>query len=53
MISKSKTKVMAYLGKDPVRTKVILENKPIEQTSHFNYLGCDISYECDNDIKNE
>jgi hypothetical protein len=28
----------------------VLNNKPIEQVSHFRYLGCDISYERDNDL---
>ena len=50
-ISKSKTIVMAFLGKHHIGTKIILENKPIKQISHFNYLGCGISYEYDNDIK--
>ena len=44
---------MAFQGKDPERKKIILENKPIEQISHFNYLGCDTSYEYDNCIKNK
>jgi hypothetical protein len=49
-ISTSKTKVMAFLGKEPLRTKIELNGKPIEQVSHFKYLGCDISYEHDRDI---
>ena len=50
-ISAMKTKVMAFLGKDPVRSKIVLNDKPIEQVSHFRYLGCDISYEPDRDIE--
>jgi hypothetical protein len=40
-ISTTKTKVMAYQGKYPIRSKIILNNKSIiEQVSNFNYLGC-------------
>lgn len=49
-ISTTKTKVMAFLGKSPIRTKIVLYEKPIEQVSHFRYLGCDISYEPDRDV---
>ena len=52
-ISKSKTKVMAFQGKDLIRRTITLEIRPIEQVSHFNYLGWDIFYEYDNDIKNK
>ena len=43
---------MAFQGKYLIKTKIILENKSTEQISHFNYLGCDIPYGNDNDIKN-
>lgn len=52
-ISYNKTKVMAFKGTYPVRTKIIIDNRPIEQVSHFNYLGCDVSYNYDNDITNK
>jgi hypothetical protein len=42
---------MAFLGAYPVRTKITIHNHQIEQVSHFNYLGCDVSYKADNDIK--
>ncbi|PSN32209.1 hypothetical protein C0J52_24601 [Blattella germanica] len=35
---------MAFKGRDPIRSKIILENKVLEQVSHFKYLGCDITY---------
>ena len=38
-ISKEKTKVMAFRGPHPVRSKILLENKSIEQVSKFNFLG--------------
>ena len=50
-ISNTKTKVMDFLGENSVRTKIIIDNSVLEQVSHFNYLGCDISYRKDNDIK--
>ena len=37
-ISKNKTKVMAFTGNDPIRTMIILENKPIEQISHVIFV---------------
>lgn len=43
-------KMTAFHGKEPVRAKIIINSKPIEQVLHFNYLGCDISYNYDNDI---
>lgn len=52
-ISIKKTKVMAHRGKFPVRTKIIMDNQPLEQISHFEYLGCNISYEVDHDIENK
>ncbi|KAK9877518.1 hypothetical protein WA026_018626 [Henosepilachna vigintioctopunctata] len=41
---------MAFKGKEPIRTKIIIENKCIEQVSHFTYLGCDITYDYDDDM---
>ena len=34
-----KTKSMAVKGRDPVRTKIVIDNKIIEQVNLFNYLG--------------
>ena len=36
---------MAFRGRDPVRTKIVIDNKIIEQINSFNYLGNMISYE--------
>ena len=36
---------MAFEGRDPVRTKIVIDNKIIEQINLFNYLGNMISYE--------
>jgi len=36
---------MAFKGRDPIRTKIVIDNKIIEQVNSFNYLGNMISYE--------
>jgi len=41
---------MAFKGRDPVRTKTVIDNKIIEQVNSFNYLGNMISYEKELDI---
>lgn len=52
-ISEKKTKVMAFKGKFPVRSKIVINGNIIDQVSHFNFLGCDISYEYENDVDNK
>lgn len=52
-ISKDKTKIMAFEGKETVRSKIIIDNKTLEQVSHFNYLGCDTTYERDKDVESK
>ena len=44
---------MAFKGRDPVRTKIVIDNKIIEQVNLFNYLGNVISYEGELDIDNK
>jgi hypothetical protein len=34
---------MAFTGKHPVRSKILIYDTPIEQVNRFNYLGCTIS----------
>ena len=51
-ISVKKTKSMAFKGGDTVRTKIVIDNKIIEQVNSFNYLG-NISYERELDIDNK
>jgi len=41
---------MAFRGREPVRTKIVINNKIIEQVNSFNYLGNMISYEKELDI---
>jgi hypothetical protein len=44
---------MAYTGPDPVRTKIVIYNKIIEQVNSFNSIGNMISYEKELDIDNK
>lgn len=41
---------MAFQGKNPVRSKIVINNKPIKPVSHFKYLDYDMSFDYDNDI---
>ena len=36
---------MAFKGQDPMRTKIVIDNKIIEQVNLFNHLGNMITYE--------
>ena len=44
---------MAFKGQDPVRTKIVIDNKIIEKVNSFNYVGNMISYEKELDIDNK
>ena len=44
---------MAFKGRDPVRTKIVTDNKIIEQVNLFNCLGNKTSYEGELDIDNK
>jgi hypothetical protein len=52
-LSVQKTKSMAFRGRDPVRTKIVIDNEIIEQVNSFNYLGNIISYEKELGIDNK
>jgi hypothetical protein len=45
LTSVQKTKCKAFKGRGPVTTKIVIDNKTIEQVKSFNYLGNTISYE--------
>jgi hypothetical protein len=50
-ISNTKTKVIIFRGKYPVRSKITLDNNSIiEQVSNVNYLGCNVTYKYDEDL---
>ena len=42
---------MAFLGQDPVRCKIVVDNKCLKQVRNFKYGGCESSYENDKDIQ--
>jgi hypothetical protein len=44
-INTENTKVMAFKGRKPVRSKICINNKILEQVNTFNYLGYYLSYE--------
>jgi hypothetical protein len=44
---------MAFCGKWPVRSKLILDNRPIEQVSKFIYLGCQLSHQGEVDVNHK
>ena len=43
---------VTFKGRDPVRTKIVIENKIIEKVNSFNCLG-NICYEKELDIDNK
>jgi hypothetical protein len=49
-ISTEKTKTMAFCGPEPIISKIVIDNKIIQQVNVFNYLGCSLSVEGEKDI---
>ena len=41
---------MAFKGRDPVRSKLVITKYIIEQINTFIYLGCCISYQNEKDV---
>ncbi|KAJ4433985.1 hypothetical protein ANN_16304 [Periplaneta americana] len=52
-ISIHKTKTMAFIGKNSIRTKIVINNSGVEQVNAFTYLGCNLSYIHSRDIDNK
>ena len=46
-ISTTKAEVMAFQGKELIRTKITISDRTVEQVSHLNYLGNDKNYYID------
>jgi hypothetical protein len=44
-VSAEKTKIMAFAGKEPVKSKICVNGKILKQVNTFNYLGCALLYE--------
>jgi hypothetical protein len=49
-INAEKTRVMAVRGMQPIRSKICINNKTLNQQNTFNYLGYNISYEGEKDL---
>jgi len=49
-ISEEKLKVMAFWGKEPVLSKICLNNKTIERMTNFIYLGYKLSFQGEVDL---
>jgi hypothetical protein len=43
-ISPEKSETMAFLGQDPVRRKIVVDNKFLQQVKNYEYLYCEISH---------
>jgi hypothetical protein len=41
---------MAFWGKHPIQSKIVLQDQLLEQVSYLNHLGCEISKENYRDI---
>ena len=44
VISPEKSETMEFLGQDPLRCKIVEDNKCLQQIKNFKYLGYEISY---------
>jgi len=44
---------VTFKGRDPVKTKIVIDNKILKQINLFNYLEIMISYEKELDIYNK
>jgi hypothetical protein len=49
-ISHKKNKIVAFKGTEPIRSKIVIDNRILEQVNTFTYLGCYISYQEEKDI---
>ena len=49
-ISTSKTKTVVFKGRDPVRSKIVMNNNIIEKTNTSNNRGCSTSYQNEKNI---
>jgi len=38
-IHATKKKIVAFRGKFPIRTNIVIDNEPFEQASHFTYVA--------------
>jgi hypothetical protein len=50
-ISPEKSETMAFFRHNPVRCKIEVDNKCLQQVKNFKYIGCEISYENEKDLQ--
>jgi hypothetical protein len=50
-ISPEKSETMSFLGQDPVRCNIVVDNKCLQQVKNFKFLDCEISYKNEGDIQ--
>jgi len=43
--------MLAFLGRDPVRCKIVVDNKCLQQVKNFQHSSFEISYENEKDIQ--
>jgi hypothetical protein len=41
---------LQFRGKEPIRSKICINNKTLKQQNTFNYLGYNLSYEAEKDM---
>jgi hypothetical protein len=46
-----KSQMMEFLRQDQVRSKIVVNNKCLQQINNFQYLGCEIFYQNEKDIQ--
>jgi hypothetical protein len=44
-INTEETKIMAFRGTEPIRSKICINNEILKEINTYNYLGYNISYE--------
>jgi hypothetical protein len=49
-INAEKTRVKAFRGMEPIRSKICINNRTLKQQNTFNYFGYNISYEGEKDM---
>jgi len=49
-ISPEKSELMTFLGQDPERCKIVVDNKCLQHVKNFKCFVCEISQEHEKDI---
>ena len=51
IISRNDTKAMAFQGHEPIRAKIVINGKVMQQINQFNYLRYSIGYRKSQDVE--